>query len=230
MARERLQKIIANAGVMSRRAAETAIAAGRVTLNGAPIAEMGTLADPEIDVIEVDGKPLRKPEKRLFLFYKPRSVITSKQDEKGRVTVMDFFKDIPEVNPVGRLDYESEGLLLMTTDGDLHHKMTHPKFEIEKEYWITLSASLGEDELSRLRSGISLEDGIGKFDSIEEKTIDDQNGYLIKIHEGKNRFIRRMLEAVDGEILILKRLRIGRYTIGTIKPGERVEVKIEKSV
>jgi 23S rRNA pseudouridine2605 synthase len=233
MAKERLQKLIAQAGVMSRRKAEEAIAEGRVTLNGVVVKEMGITADLADDRVEVDGLPIAtKPKylKKTFMFYKPREVMTTKSDDRGRKTVMDFFEDA-SLNPVGRLDYDSEGLLLMTHDGDLLLKLTHPRYEIEKVYEVEVMESgvpTPPDFIKRMLSGLDLEDGQGKFDILEEIPSTSKNpavkAYKVVISEGRNRFIRRMFDAVGLEVSRLKRVRMGEYELGDLKPGEKREV------
>jgi 23S rRNA pseudouridine2605 synthase len=236
--KERAQKVIAQSGLMSRRKAEEVIAEGRVALNGVVFTQMGQTVDPEVDVLTVDGKKIElKTHKRTFLFYKPRGIVTTKSDEMGRSTVMDFFKDQPSVNPVGRLDADSEGLLLMTEDGDLLLKLTHPRYGVKKVYEVDVTparigASVGgfvnaptanffAGVRAKLLTGIALEDGVGKFDSIVELK---PGTYRVTVSEGRNRFIRRMFQALDLSVSRLKRLSMGEYQLGDLKPGDRKEV------
>ena len=222
MAKERAQKVISQSGLMSRRKAEEAIAAGRVCLNGEVFTQMGQLVDPEIDVLTVDGNPVKKVlEPKTFLFYKPRGVVTTKSDELGRPTVMDFFRDFPSLNPVGRLDFESEGLLLMTEDGDLLLKLTHPRYGHQKVYETDIEGDVSPVVLRLLTTAVHLEDGSGKFDSIEK--MGDET-YLVTVSEGRNRFVRRMFAAVFLRVTRLKRVRMGPYEIGDLKPGERLQI------
>ena len=233
MAKDRLQKIIAQAGVMSRRKAEEAIAEGRVSVNGVVSKEMGQTADLTEDQVMVDGLPVSvKPKylQRTYLFYKPREVLTTKSDDRGRKTVMDFFED-STLNPVGRLDYDSEGLLLLTHDGDLLLKLTHPRYEVEKVYEVEVMLSgvpTPVDFMNRMLSGLELEDGSGKFDQLEEIPSSSKNpevrAFRVVISEGRNRFIRRMFIAVGLEVTRLKRVRMGVYELGDLKPGEKREV------
>ncbi len=233
MAKERLQKLIAQAGVMSRRKAEEAIAEGRVSVNGVVSKEMGQTADLSEDKVVVDGLPIAvKPKylQKTYLFYKPREVMTTKSDDRGRKTVMDFFNDDLSLNPVGRLDYDSEGLLLMTHDGDLLLKLTHPRYEVEKVYEVEVMESgvpTPSDFIKRMMAGLQLEDGAGKFDVMEEIESSSKNpavkAYKVVISEGRNRFIRRMFEAVGLEVTRLKRVRMGDYVLGDLKPGEKRE-------
>jgi len=237
MATERAQKIIAQSGLMSRRKAEEAIAQGRVALNGVVFTQMGQTLDPERDVLTVDGQRVElKLQKRTFLFYKPRGIVTTKSDELGRKTVMDFFQDVPGVNPVGRLDVDSEGLLLMSEDGDLLLKLTHPRYGVQKVYEVDVTPALigaAESPFSsalvkgfpnlraKLMTGIMLEDGPGKFDAVVELK---SGTYRVTVSEGRNRFIRRMFQAVGLSVSRLKRLSMGEYRLGDLKPGERLEV------
>lgn len=234
MAKERIQKVIAQAGIMSRRKAEEAIAEGRVTLNGVVVREMGHTVDLDVDQLSVDGNPVvakTQTEKRTYLFYKPREVLTTKSDDRGRKTVMEFFPEDQALNPVGRLDYDSEGLLLMTHDGDLLLKLTHPRYEIEKIYEVEVLAGgvpVPADFQKRLLSGIHLEDGDGKFDVIESIPSTSKNAqvkaFKVIISEGRNRFIRRMFQAVGLDVTRLKRVKMGEFEIGDLKPGEKREV------
>ena len=154
---------------MSRRKAEEAIQAGRVTLNGTVFTEMGTLVDLAVDELCVDRIRIEALKKRrTFLFYKPRGVVTTKEDPDGKRTVLDFFKDIPSVNPVGRLDFESEGLLLLTQDGDLLLKLTHPRYGVKKVYEVEVEGSGAPQFLQKLFNGIELSDGVGRFYECEE--------------------------------------------------------------
>lgn len=232
MAKERLQKLIAQAGVMSRRKAEEAIAEGRVSVNGVVSKEMGQMADLADDRVIVDGLPIAvKPRylQKTFLFYKPREVLTTKSDDRGRKTVMDFFEDA-SLNPVGRLDYDSEGLLLMTHDGDLLLKLTHPRYEVEKVYEVEVMESgvpTPADFVKRMLAGLDLEDGPGKFDIMEPIASSSKNpavkAFRVVISEGRNRFIRRMFTAVGLDVTRLKRVKMGEYELGDLKPGEKRE-------
>jgi 23S rRNA pseudouridine2605 synthase len=222
--KERLQKIIAASGLMSRRTAEEAILGGRVRLNGVVVLELGTKADLKTDVITVDELPLPRLEShRTFLFYKPRGVMTTKKDPEGRPTIMDYFQDIPAVNPAGRLDYESEGLLILTTDGDLLLRLTHPRYQVKKVYEVTTDRRLTKDQIEKLCTGIELSDGPGKFDSCEK--LDEKDTYRVTISEGRNRFIRRMIAACDdNQVVRLLRTQMGSHLLGDLAFGERREI------
>jgi 23S rRNA pseudouridine2605 synthase len=221
--KERAQKVIAASGRMSRRKAEEAIRDGRVSLNGEVFTEMGTLVDLSSDVLIVDGEQVSALEqKRTFLFYKPRGVVTTKDDPDGKPTIMDFFKDIPSVNPVGRLDLESEGLLLLTQDGDLLLKLTHPRYGVKKIYEVEVEGSGVPSFIQKLLGGVELSDGLGKFDECEE--LDWKKKFLVTVSEGRNRFVRRMFSAVGFSVIRLKRLRMGEYELSDMNPGDRREV------
>jgi 23S rRNA pseudouridine2605 synthase len=224
MAKERAQKIIAAAGLMSRRHAEEAIRAGRVALNGEVFTDLGRVLDPETDQLTLDGAPVRKPErKRVFLFHKPRGVVTTKDDPEGRPTVMDFFRDLPGLNPVGRLDFDSEGLLLMTDDGDLLLQLTHPRYGVRKVYEVEVQGKVPRDYRKLLLESVELSDGPGKFDDLEE--LQSGKRYRVTVSEGRNRFVRRMFGALGLAVIRLIRIRMGDYELGSLKPGERREVE-----
>ena len=219
---ERLQKVMAAAGVASRRASEKLIEEGRVTVNGIP-ATLGMSVEAG-DAILVDGQPLSPEEKRIvILFYKPRGVICSSSDPQGRKTVQDFFTEIPQrLYNVGRLDLNSEGLLLMTNDGELCNKMTHPKFRVEKTYYAVCDGKLTASERAQLINGVMLEDGMTAPAKIHYTTTTPKGdtGICITIHEGRNRQIRRMLEAVGHRTLRLKREGYGTLTLGELRSGQ----------
>jgi 23S rRNA pseudouridine2605 synthase len=224
MPKERAQKIIAAAGLLSRRHAEEAIRSGRVALNGEVFTDLGRTLDPEIEMLTLDGLPVRKPARtRLFLFHKPRGIVTTKQDPEGRPTVMDYFRDLTGLNPVGRLDFDSEGLLLMTDDGDLLLRLTHPRFGVSKVYDVEVQGKGEVGFRQRLLEAIELSDGPGRFDSLEE--LDTGKSFRVRVSEGRNRFVRRMFAAVGFTVTRLVRIRMGEYSLGDLKPGERREVE-----
>jgi 23S rRNA pseudouridine2605 synthase len=224
---ERLQKVLAHAGVASRRKCEDMILEGRVRVNGETVTELGRKVDPMLDRIEVDGKPIMTERKRTFLFYKPLRVITSMSDPQGRPTVADYFREIDErVYPVGRLDYDTEGLLLMTNDGELANRLTHPKYEADKCYLATVKGHPSEEQLDRLRRGIRLEDGWTAPAQVR-RVKDRRNTTVLEIviHEGRNRQVRRMCEAIGHPVVHLIRTRIAFLTLGSMKPGTYRELK-----
>ncbi len=207
---DRLQKIIAQAGLASRREAEKMIAEGRVVLNGAIVSEAGTKADPAKDHIRVDGKLLKKPSRKVYLMLnKPKRCITTRSDPEGRQTVMDLITGVKErVSPVGRLDYDTEGLLLLSNDGDLANALMHPKNEIEKTYWAKVRGQMSEATLLKVaRGGISLPTGKTAPCKIRPLHKTQENGWVeLILHEGKKREIRRVLERVGHPVVKLKRI------------------------
>ena len=220
---ERLQKFMAEAGVASRRACEELIRQGRVTVNG-ETASLGRSVEPEQDRVELDGKPVQKEQRRtVILLYKPRGVVSTSSDPEGRRTVQDYFREIPErLYNVGRLDLNSEGLLRMTNDGALANRLTHPRYGVEKTYYAVCDGRLTASEAAKLTNGIELEDGMtapARVDAVRTTQRGDTS-FLITIHEGRNRQIRRMLEAVGHRTLRLKRERFGPLSLGTLAPGE----------
>ena len=226
MASERLQKIMAACGVASRRKAEEMITAGRVTLNGAVVTELGTKADAEQDEICVDGKPLKRPDRLLyFLLHKPKGYVTTVSDPEGRLTVMELMKKCPErVYPVGRLDYASEGLLLMTNDGALAQKLMKAGSHVPKTYLVKISGKPGEKDLSRLRAGITieLEDGKRvKTSPAKIRLVEDGANpwYEVILIEGRNRQIRRMFQRVGFNVEKIRRVRLGPLVLD-VPPGK----------
>ena len=217
MASERLQKIIAAGGIASRRKAEEIIAAGRVTLNGKVVVEQGTKADPQRDVICVDGKPLKSRERLLyFLLHKPKGYVTTVSDPEGRPTIMELMKKCPHrVYPVGRLDYASEGLLLMTSDGQLAQRLMKAGSHAPKTYLVKISGQPDEQALNRLRSGITieLEDGMRvKTSPAKLRLVEDSANpwYEVILSEGRNRQIRRMFQRVGFNVEKSSACNLGR--------------------
>jgi pseudouridine synthase len=218
----RLQKFMADCGVASRRACEQIISDGRVTVNGIP-AVLGMSVE-ETDDVRLDGKPLKPAEKRVVLMlYKPRGVVSTSSDEAGRKTVQAFVGDLPyRLYNVGRLDLNSEGLLLLTNDGELCNHLMHPRYGVEKTYRVVCDGTLSASEIAALTNGVQLEDGItapAKVTNIRRSTTGG-TAFSITIHEGRNRQIRRMLEAVGHRTLRLKREAYGPLKLGDLRPGE----------
>ena len=217
---ERLQKILSACGIASRRAAEGYITAGRVTVNG-QVAGLGDKADPERDETRVDGRPVRREEKRTYvLLHKPRGYVTTLSDEKGRKTVAQLVEGCgARVWPVGRLDLDSEGLLILTDDGDLTHRLIHPSHEVEKEYRVWVQGD-AEGALPVLTGPMTL-DGVplrrGKVKIIGPHGEETVLSFLI--HEGKNRQIRRMCAMAGLEVRRLRRIREGPIRLGDLPPG-----------
>ena len=224
MSAERLQKIISAAGLASRRQAEAWILDGRVSVNGRVVHELGTKADWDCDRIEVDGKPLSRALPLYLLLFKPYGVITSLHDPEGRKTVADIILagGISErVYPVGRLDYDTEGLLLLTNDGALAQGLSHPRFEVEKEYAVDVEERPSLEALRTLSQGVSIGDGMTAPARINGVTL-AENGFWrmnITIHEGRNRQVRRMVEAVGLTVRRLKRTRYAFLTLDGLNPG-----------
>ena len=223
MSEERLQKILSHAGIASRRAAEQVILDGRVKVDGKIVTELGTKFDIEVNKISVDDKIINCAEKKVYiLLNKPKNVLTTVKDDRGRKTVIDLITDINErIYPVGRLDYDTEGLLLLTNDGELMNAVLHPKFQINKTYLVKITGEITETKLNKLRNGIQLEDGltapaivrvIGK--SSTEAKIE------ITIHEGRNRQVRRMVSAIGCEVTKLKRIKFANLLIRDLKIGQ----------
>jgi 23S rRNA pseudouridine2605 synthase len=218
---KRLQKILSETGIVSRRKAEDLILEGRVTVNGR-IATIGMKADLTRDHIKVNGKLLLRPDPKVYLiFNKPGDVVTSLYDPEGRPTVKDFLKGVKyRVFPVGRLDYDSEGLLLLTNDGDFTHAVLHPSKKIPNTYLVKLKGFLEENEIEKLRTGIKLADGMTAPTKVQRVRKTENNSWLeITIYQGKKRQIRRMLEKVGHEVLKLRRIRIDGLEMGNLKPG-----------
>lgn len=217
---ERLQKVLAQRGFGSRRICEELIEQGRVTVNGEP-AQLGRRVDVERDAVAVDGVPVGvRPDLVYYLLHKPYNVITTVKDTHDRVTVVELVPSEPRVFPVGRLDLDSEGLIILTNDGELTHHLTHPSFGVEKEYLVHVRCGpdgVPETALNKLRRGVELDDGI----TSPAKVGQVQPGVLrIVIHEGRHRQVRRMCDAVGHEVNRLVRTRIGTLIDTSLKPGE----------
>lgn len=224
----RLQKFFSDAGVLSRRAAEAEIAAGRVKVNG-KVAEIGDQIDPETDVVEYKGRriePRADKPRRYVMLNKPRGYVTSAKDEKGRRTVTDLVRAVgSRVYPVGRLDMESEGLLLLTDDGEFANHLTHPRHEIPKIYHVTLTAPPSNEQLCALRAPMEL-DGY----ALQPVTVIPLSPDTVEMHlyEGRNRQIRRMCEAVGLRVKRLCRVAIGELTLGTLPLGKWRELSADE--
>ena len=234
----RLQKYLAGCGVASRRKSEDIIRSGRVSVNGEVVREMGVQIDEENDVITLDGSVV-KPEKKMVyvMLNKPAGFVTTASDEKGRQTVMDLVADIPvRIYPVGRLDYDTEGLLLMTNDGDLTYKITHPKNNVEKTYVAEVAGNMNMATITSLRNGVYI-DGVKTSPAKVEVLGATQLGTKmeITIHEGRNRQVRRMFEAVGCKVKRLKRtkeagLNLGHVPLGRWRKLTESEVNMLKKI
>lgn len=220
---ERLQKILAGAGVASRRKCEELILSGKVQVNGETVTTLGTKADPAVDTITVDGKTVGVEKKLYLVFNKPKGVITSASDPQGRKIVTDYLKGINErVYPVGRLDYDTEGLLLLTNDGEFAHLLTHPKHHVPKTYLATVKGVPHGTALDKLKQGIMLEDGMTAPAEVEYHDLDSDgksSTITITIHEGRNRQVRRMFDAISHPVIKLKRISFGELFLGNLKRG-----------
>jgi 23S rRNA pseudouridine2605 synthase len=214
---ERLQKVLAQLGVGSRRACEELIAAGRVAVNG-EIAVLGRRVDPDTDRVAIDGVPVGiRPGLVYYALNKPAGVISTVSDPQRRPAVTELVPPEPRVHPVGRLDADSEGLLLLTNDGDLTFRLTHPRFGVEKEYLVMVKGTPARGALRRLREGVVLEDGPTAPARVAPV---GAHGLRITIHEGRNRQVRRMCDAVGHPVQRLVRTRIGPVRMGKLAPGE----------
>ena len=218
----RLQKYLAQCGVSSRRAAEVMIAQGRVKVNGEVVTQMGTQVEMEDEVL-VDDKPVRpEEEKHYLLYHKPMGEVTTASDPEGRPTVLDMFRDYPvRLYPVGRLDYDSEGLLLLTNDGELTQRMLHPSREVEKVYLAQVSNRLAPEAAQALRAGVMVN---GRRTAPAKVVVLEYDAFstsvLVTIHEGRNRQVRRMFEAVGHQVVLLRRVQFGPLKLGDVPRGQ----------
>jgi len=220
---ERLQKLISAAGIASRRAAEELILSGRVAVNDCVVTELGSKADPASDRITVDGTPLVIASQKLYiLLNKPVGYMTTLDDPEGRPLVTDLLKEVKErVYPVGRLDYNTEGLLILTNDGEWANRLMHPRHEIEKEYHVRVRGKVHKSQLDQLADGVEIDGRKTAPAAVQMVKSGEQNDWLsIAIHEGRNRQVRRMCEAVSLSVVRLKRVRYGVLSMGALKPGE----------
>ena len=230
MAEERIQKIMSEQGLCSRRAAEQIIAEGRVKVNGHPV-KVGDKMDPNRDVLHVDDERIyiQKNQQLYYLaLYKPRGYVTTASDELGRKTVMELVSDIPaRLYPVGRLDKDSEGLLLMTDDGAFINMLTHPSGGVGKLYRVTVNPRATEQQIIEMSSGVVLDDGVKTRPCVIHVVVDEPGRSVLEItlHEGRNRQIRRMCSAVGLQVVRLRRSAEGPVKLGMLQPGEYRELK-----
>lgn len=221
---ERLQKIISAAGITSRRASEELILNGQVTVNGVVVTELGTKADAAKDKIAVNGKLLQISQHRLYiLLNKPAGYMTTLDDPEGRPLVTELLKEkiTERVYPVGRLDYNTEGLLLLTNDGEWANRLMHPRHEIDKEYHVRIRGKIHNSQLNQLADGVMIDGKPTAPATVNLIKEGEQNDWLsITIHEGRNRQIRRMCEAVSLSVVRLKRVRYGSLALGSLRSGE----------
>ena len=222
----RLQKILSAAGIASRRAAETLIVNGRVSVNGVTVLELGTKADPAHDDVRVDGQRIRITARhRYILLNKPRGYMTTRKDPEGRPTVLDLLPDVREyIYPVGRLDYDSEGLLLLTNDGDLAQRLLHPSHEVEREYHARVRGVPGESAIERLRKGVVIDGrrtapAVVRLVETGLGAREDQSLLSITLHEGRTRQVRDMCDAIGHPVVRLKRVRFGPIADRALEVG-----------
>lgn len=228
----RLQKYLASCGVASRRAAEKLIAEGHVTVDGQKITEMGVQVEDD-QVICVDGKRVRpEVEKHYIIYHKPAGEVTTVSDPEGRATVLDRFRDYPvRLYPVGRLDYDSEGLLLLTNDGELAQRLTHPSCEVDKVYLARVTGNPSNEALDKLRRGVYMEGDERRTYPAQVRVVRDESLFsdiLVTIHEGRNRQVRRMFDSVGHKVLLLRRVRFGPLDLGDLRRGEWRELSAEE--
>ncbi|MBR0462296.1 MAG: rRNA pseudouridine synthase [Erysipelotrichaceae bacterium] len=224
---ERLQKIIAESGLCSRRKAEELIAQGKVSVNGTVIKEPGFKANVNDD-IRVNGKPLSREEKVVYLLNKPKGIISSASDEKGRKTVVDFVDSKYRLYPIGRLDFDSSGLILLSNDGELTQKMLHPKFNIDKVYEVTINGLIRKEEIEKLSKGVRIDSYKTAPCEIRLLRTNDnkKTSFLeVTIHEGKNRQIRKMFETLGYKVTRLNRIKEANISLGKLQPGEYRKLK-----
>lgn len=224
---ERLQKVIAHAGIASRRKAETYITGGRVKVNGKVVRELGTQVGAK-DRIEVDDVPIYQEEPVYYLFYKPRGVISAVTDDKNRKVVVDYLSDVPErIYPVGRLDYDTSGLLLLSNDGDFSQKLTHPKHEVDKVYVAKVKGVADKKTLLPVTRGMRIEGkklAPARFEILSTDVKAQTSIVQLTIHEGRNHQVKNMLKAVGLPVQKLKREKYGELTLAGLRPGEYREL------
>ena len=224
MEEERLQKFIANQGICSRRKAEEYITSGRIKVNGNVIMELGTKIDPNKDIIEVDGKKISNiaGKKVYILLNKPIGYVTTTRDQFNRNTVLDLVNVKEKVLPVGRLDMYTSGAIILSNDGDFIYKITHPKYEVEKTYNVTLKGQVTDEEIEQLKNGVQIENYVTGKAKVKILRIDkekDLSRVEIIIHEGKNREVRKMCEAIGRKVLALHRTKIGNISVKDLRLG-----------
>lgn len=238
----RLQRYLAQCGAASRRGAEQLIADGRVSVNGKRCTTLGTSVVPDADVVTVDGKTVAAFERVLYAFHKPRGLITTLRDEAGRFDLSAVQEELGiRLNPIGRLDSDVGGLLLLTNDGDYAHQLTHPSFAVSRTYVARLNGQPDEDSADRLLRGCRLRDGVGRADSVEFfgpeqarvaysywRRTAKSHFVRISVHEGRNHFVKRLLAAVGLPVEELYRVAFGPYRLGKLRPGELKQFRFEK--
>lgn len=230
MEEERLQKYIARCGISSRRKAEDLILNGCVKVNGIVVTELGTKINPEKDVVLVDNKKISETEGFIYIkLYKPEGYVTTVKDQFGRKTVIDLVDITERIYPIGRLDYNTSGLLLLTNDGDLANKLMHPKYHIYKTYIAEVEGRMSDEAVMRLKSGVKIEDYKTAPAIVNIVKISSNSSIVqVSIYEGKNRQVRKMLDAVGHPVRTLKRISFGKINLGDLKPGAWVHLNEEE--
>lgn len=218
----RIQKFLSRAGVASRRKAEVMVLDGRVSVNGTVLTELGTPVDPTLDRVEVDGTPVLLPEARWIRFHKPTGVLCTAVDTRGRRTIYDVLPDeYRSLRYVGRLDLETEGLLLLTNDGDVANRLQHPRHQVEREYEVRVQGVPSKKDLARLRAGVMLDDGLARPIRVESAAPGKGCGNLtLVMTEGRKREVRRLMYSVGYPVVTLRRVRFGPVKLGQLPPGE----------
>ncbi len=219
----RLQKVLSRAGIASRRRAESLILEGRVRVNGLVVSELGTRVDPAQDTVTVDGRPVQAGETEWVVLHKPRGYVCTRHDPQSRPTVYDLLPPrMQGLFTVGRLDMDSEGLLLLTNDGDAAQRLLHPRYGADRVYEVDVRGEIGDTECSRLRSGVQLEDGQARAHAVELRTsrAAGRSRLRLLLREGRKREVRRMLEAVGHPVIRLRRVRYGPVHLGRMRAGE----------
>ncbi len=219
----RLQKVIAASGLASRRKAEQLIAEGRVTVNGQVVREQGVRVDPAKDHVKVDGRHLRAVEPYVYIMLnKPKGVVSSLHDPEGRPTIKDLLRGVKlRVFPVGRLDFDTEGLLLLTNNGEMAQALLHPKYHVAKVYLVKVKGVLSDEQIEQLEQGVKLDDGMTASATIKKVRKAEENSWVeITIHEGRKHQVKRMFDAVGHPVLKLKRVKFGPLALTNVEPGE----------
>lgn len=219
----RLQKFLASAGIASRRKAEDLITAGRVSVNGRVVEELGTKVDPDVDIVTVDGRRVEGAAPVWIKLHKPRRYMSTKSDPEGRPTIYELMPpSLHSLFYVGRLDYDSEGLMLMTNVGDEAHKLLHPSFEVERMYDAIVKGVITRETVQKLMRGVELEDGMARAESVRilPSNREDESKIRLSLREGRNREVRRIMSAVGHEVRRLKRISYGPIMLGDLAPGK----------
>lgn len=227
---ERLQKYMASCGIASRRKCEDIILDGRVMVNGAIVNKLGFKVDISKDTVKVDGKIIKQEERKVYIaLNKPEGIICSANDDRNRKTVIDIVNIKERIYPVGRLDYDTSGLIILTNDGEVYNKIVHPKYEKEKTYVAEIVGKFNEDQLDKFRTGIDIGDYVtSRATAREIKEYRNTSIVEIKIHEGKNRQVRRMCETLGHPVVTLKRVAIGNLKLGNLKLGEWIYLEKDR--